>query len=112
MGNNSSVPPLALAAVALVLLAVSTVAAGQEQPTPSGPLVFLTRDGCVNTATMRTRLDEALARLGGATTYAVVDVDTLAESDVLRGYGTPTVLYDNRDLFGMPEPKPPMPSPT
>jgi hypothetical protein len=44
--------------------------------------------------------------------YAVIDADTLAESDARRGYGTPTVLYENRDLFGMPEPTPPMPTPT
>jgi hypothetical protein len=45
-------------------------------------------------------------------TYAVIDADTLADSDLRRGYGTPTVSYDNRDLFGMPEPTPPIPSPT
>jgi hypothetical protein len=61
---------------------------------------------------MRTRLDEALARLDVPKTYAVIDADTLADNDVRRGYGTPTVLYDHRDLFGMPEPPPPIPSPT
>jgi hypothetical protein len=61
---------------------------------------------------MRTRLDDALARLGVPKTYAVIDADALAGRDVRRGYGTPTVLYDNRDLFGMPEPTPPIPSPT
>jgi hypothetical protein len=74
--------------------------------------VFLTREGCVNTATMRTRLDQALDRFRASKGYAVIDADMLAESDVRRGYGTPTVLYDNRDLFGMPEPTPPAPSPT
>jgi len=112
MGNNSSLAILTLGAATLLLLAGATVAARQEQRVPSGPLVFLTREGCVNTTTMRTRLDEALARLGGPMTYAVIDADTLADSDVRRGYGTPTVLYDNRDLFGMPEPTPPIPSPT
>lgn len=109
MGNHSS---LAIVTVTLLLLVVSSVAAGKDQRPPSGPLVFLTREGCVNTTTMRTRLDEALARLGAPKTYAVIDADTLADSDVRRGYGTPTVLYDNRDLFGMPEPTPPVPSPT
>jgi hypothetical protein len=112
MGNCSSLAILTTGAVTLLLLGVSSTAARQEQRTPSGPLVFLTRDGCVNTATMRTRLDEALDRLGAPKTYAVIDADTLAESDVRRGYGTPTVLYDSRDLFGMPEPTPPIPSPT
>lgn len=79
---------------------------------PTRPLVFLTRDECVNTTTMRVRLDQALGRLDVARDYAVLDVDTVPEDDVRRGYGTPTVLYDDRDVFGMPEPTPPMPSPT
>jgi hypothetical protein len=78
----------------------------------SRQLVFLTRNGCVNTTTMRTRLDEALDRLKVPKDYAFIDADTLGESDVRRGYGTPTVLHDNRDLFGMPEPTPPVPAPT
>ena len=43
---------------------------------------------------------------------AAIDADTLADSDVRRGCGTPTVLNNTRDLFGMPEPTPPIPSPT
>lgn len=75
-------------------------------------IVFLTRDGCLNTGTMRTRLDEALGRLHIATDYSVIDVDALPETDRRGGYGTPTVLVDNRDLFGMPEPSAPHPAPT
>ena len=112
MGNNSSLAILTIGAVTLLLLAVPSVAARQERRPPFGPLVLLTREGCVNTTTMRTRLDEALARLGVPKAYTVIDADALAGSDVRRGYGTPTVLYDNRDLFGMPEPTPPIPSPT
>ena len=112
MGNNSSLAILTIGAVTLLLLAVPTEAARQKRRPPSGPLVLLTRGGCVNTTTMRTRLDEALARLGVPKAYTVIDADALAGSDVRRGYGTPTVLYDNRDLFGMPELTPPIPSPT
>jgi hypothetical protein len=112
MGHTPSLATLSVGAVTLLLLAGSTVGARQEQQTPSSPLVFLTRDGCVNTATMRARLDDALERLGASKAYAVIDADTLADGDIRRGYGTPTVLYDNRDLFGMPEPTPPVPSPT
>lgn len=75
-------------------------------------LVFLTRDGCVNTVTMRANLDEALERLGLAKDYQLIDADTLKESDPRGGYGTPTVLVANRDLFGMPEPPVPHDSPT
>ena len=70
-------------------------------------LLFLTRDGCVNTVTMRSRLDDALRSLGLPTSYGLVDVDKLNPSDQRRGYGTPTVLYKNRDLFGMTPPKAP-----
>jgi hypothetical protein len=74
--------------------------------------VFLTRGGCVNTETMRARLDEALKSMGSTLKYAVVDLDTLADTDARRGYPTPTLLHENRDVFGLPEPKPPLPEPT
>lgn len=75
-------------------------------------LVFLTRGGCANTAVMRRNLDEAMKSLGLTLGYDVVDQDTLAEADVRRGYPTPTLLYDDRDVFGMSAPKPPLPDPT
>ena len=67
-------------------------------------LVFLTRDGCVNTARMRSSLDQALKSLALTTNYELIDVDKLEPSDRRRGYGTPTVLYKSRDLFGKTEP--------
>jgi hypothetical protein len=67
-------------------------------------LVFLTRDGCVNTGRMRLRLDEALQRLDVGLEYRLVDLDTLTADDKRTGYGTPTILYDGRDVFGLPEP--------
>jgi len=75
-------------------------------------LVFLTRGGCVNTTVMRRHLDEALKALGLAAGYEVVDQDTLPETDGRRGYPTPTLLYADRDIFGMSVPKPPLPDPT
>lgn len=77
-----------------------------------GDIVFLTRAGCVNTDTMRASLDQALARLEWPTDYRLIDADTLPPSDPRGGYGTPTVLYAGRDLFGMPQPPTPHPSPT
>jgi hypothetical protein len=103
---------LGLSLAVLVLIAPAALVQAKARPESVASIVFLTREGCVNTTTMRTRLDEALERLGAAKDYAVIDADTLSESDVKRGYGTPTVLLDNRDLFGMPEPAPPLPSPT
>jgi|SRR5215472_13130117 len=67
-------------------------------------LVFLTRDGCVNTARMRSSLDQALKSLSLPTNYELIDADKLQPSDHRRGYGTPTVLYKSRDLFGRAEP--------
>src|SRR5215831_9015705 len=67
-------------------------------------LVFLSRDGCVNTGRMRSSLDQALKSLALSTNYELIDVDKLEPSDRRRGYGTPTVLYRSRDLFGMAEP--------
>jgi len=75
-------------------------------------LVFLTRGGCVNTTAMRRNLDEALKSLGLAHSYEVVDQDTRPGADVRRGYPTPTLLYEGRDVFGMSVPKPPLPDPT
>lgn len=67
-------------------------------------LAFLTRDGCVNTARMRSSLDQALKSLALPTNYELIDADKLEPSDRRRGYGTPTVIYRSRDLFGMAEP--------
>lgn len=88
----------------------STTAPSAE-PSTKG-LVFLTRGGCVNTTVMRRNLDEALKALGLAVGYEVVDQDTLPETDVRRGYPTPTLLYADHDIFGMSVPKPPLPDPT
>jgi hypothetical protein len=75
-------------------------------------VVFLTRYGCVNTDTVRARLDEALVSLKQPITYPVIDVATLATTDPRGGYGTPTVLVNGQDLFGQPVPPIPHPEPT
>jgi hypothetical protein len=85
------------------------VALADAKPTP---LLFLTRGGCVNTATMRANLDTALKSWGSTAAYALIDLDTLSEADNRRGYPTPTLLYENRDVFGLAEPQPPFPEPT
>jgi hypothetical protein len=53
-----------------------------------------------------------LKSLGLALGYEVVDQDTLPEADVRRGYPTPTLLYQDRDVFGMAVPRLPLPDPT
>jgi len=53
---------------------------------------------------MRAHFDAALEALGLASDYQFIDSDTLPYGDVRRGYPTPTILYNNRNVFGMPEP--------
>jgi len=77
-----------------------------------GDLVFITRDGCVNTPDMLLNLDDALRGLGLALDYDVVNLGNLPSGDPRTGYPTPTVLYRNRDLFDMPAPVPPFPEPS
>ena len=85
--------------------------AATEKPSMKD-VVFLTRKGCVNTAAMRTRLDEALQEMALPVDYQFIDADTLQSSDPRGGYGTPTVLYKGVDLFGMEQPPVPHPPPT
>jgi hypothetical protein len=89
--------------IALAIISVAEPVRPLEQFSVRN-LVFLTRSGCVNTARMRSSLDQALKSVALATNYVLIDLDKLESSDPRRGYGTPTVLYKNRDLFGMAEP--------
>ena len=76
-------------------------------------MVLLTREGCTQTEQMRISLDKALAKMDDKRlAYREVDLASLEADDPRRGFPTPTVLYQNRDLFGMPTPAPPFPEPT
>ena len=68
-------------------------------------LVFLTREGCANTPTMRANLDKALHDLGWTQSYQTIDAATLQKDDTRRSYGTPTILVEDNDLFGKPKPQ-------
>ena len=98
--------------LAVVVLVVATGCSTQRHDVSVDRITLLTRGGCTNSLTMRRHLDEALTAIGTPSTYEVIDLDGLPEADLRRGYPTPTVLYAGRDLFGMPEPKPPLPAPT
>ena len=91
-----------LACGCVLLLGCSARSASLAQPVPA--LAFLTCADCVQNDTMRARFDKALTALGRPKDYAILDADSLFENDPRRGYGTPTILYRNVDLFGMPEP--------
>ena len=86
----------------------------QHTPTthanPSMQVSFLTRDGCVNTPTMRDRLEVALTTVGVEAVVTVIDVATLDADDPLTGYGTPTILVGGFELFGAPLPRPAPPT--
>ena len=95
-------------------MTILVCACGESSPEiqPQRDVEFLTRQDCPNAATMRARLDEALDRMDRPADYVVIDVTTLSETDARRAYPSPTLLYAGRDLFGMPEPRPPYPTPT
>lgn len=63
--------------------------------------------GCPNTPAMRANLKAALAAVGKGWTFKDTDQERLPEGDLRRGYPTPTVLVNGRDLFGMPAPTAP-----
>ena len=81
-------------------------------PGPTGRLVLLTRDGCMNTDRFRANLDEALKAAGKPLSYETIDEGTLPATDPRVGYPTPTLLVGEKDLFGLPVPTPPFPEPT
>jgi hypothetical protein len=94
----------------LVSLTLTVLLMGIDAPASvKTDLVFLTRDGCVNTPDMVNNLDDALKALGLPNDYQYVDIGKLKRSDARTGYPTPTVLWKGKgkDIFGMPVPKPP-----
>ena len=99
-----------LARVCLCVMLVSVVVAAA--PKTMKPLVFLTRDGCVNTPQMRQHLDEAITGLHWPKDYRVIDIGTLRHDDPRTGCPTPTLLWRDKDVFGMAPPTPPFREPT
>ncbi len=65
-------------------------------------------DGCPTTPPFRESLESALGQTDGYEALTPIDVTTLAEDDIRRGYGSPTILVDGRDLFGAGVPDSPM----
>jgi hypothetical protein len=95
--------------LALLILPFVTIAGCAR---PADDLVFLTRAGCVQTDQMRANLDAALTKMHWPGAYQVVSLGTLSPEDARLGYPTPTLLYQGRDVYGMPTPTPPFPEPT
>ena len=61
--------------------------------------------GCPNTPQTRRNVEKAVASIGLVANVVFVDQEKLSDNDRRRGWPTPTVLADGRDLFGMPAPK-------
>ena len=74
-------------------------------------LTFLTRDGCVNTARFLGNIEKVLDLSDFPAGYEIIDIHRLPASDNRRGYPTPTLLCNNRDIFGMEVPQPPFAEP-
>ena len=66
---------------------------------------FLYFDGCPNTPQLREYLEAALEQSAGS--FAAIDLTQLADNDLRRGYGSPTILINGRDLFEAPIPSSP-----
>ena len=63
--------------------------------------------GCPNTPHMRANLAAALQQLGAGAAFTDTNQESLPESDIRRGWPTPTVLVNGKDLFGMAPPSAP-----
>lgn len=79
----------------------------QSSESGAGRIAFLGREGCANTPKLLANLESALKVAGSSMAYTEVDQLKLPATDPRRGYPTPTILLDGKDIFGMPEPEPP-----
>ena len=96
----------------VLALAVAVSGPAKRPISLKADLVFLMRDGCVQTPAMVSNLDGALRVVGLPTDYTHLNIRTLPTTDARTGYPTPTVLYKRKDLFGMSKPTPPFPEPS
>lgn len=71
---------------------------------------FLTRPECRNSTRVLAELSAALDQLAWDTAPVIVDLGELDRGDHRTGYGTPTILVDGRDLYGLPRPGPAAPA--
>ena len=72
---------------------------------------FLKLDGCPNADKMWDGLQKAIRDLNLGITVPILDIDKLAEwGDPRAGFGSPTVLVDGTDLFGLALPSSTNPS--
>jgi len=104
--NRKPFQPVLLLTFASLLVGCASQSQSKEQVahmTTSHSIEFLYFDGCPNTPKLRETLELALNTTDQH--FTPIDMTTLDESDLRRGYGSPTILVDNQDLFGVPAPK-------
>jgi hypothetical protein len=73
---------------------------------------FLGRSDCPHSPAMEKNLSFALENFRMKVKYKYIDLASLPTNDYRRGYGTPTVLINGEDLFGMARPMPTVAAPT
>lgn len=83
--------------------AARTAAMNTRQPA----IELLGFPDCPNTPELRDSLRAALGSIGKGWAFTDTDQEKLPEGDLRRGYATPTILVNGRDLFGMPAPTAP-----
>ena len=107
MADGGSVAHRLWRLIAIVSVLCSCGAAPrQNQPlVPAMPVIeLLSFADCPNTPVLRAARGNAWALPGRGWTFTETNQERLPESDIRRGYPTPTVLVNQRDLFGLPEP--------
>ena len=73
---------------------------------------FLGRSDCPHSPAMEKNLLSALENTDIEVKYKYIDLVSLPTNDYRRGYGTPTVLINGEDLFGIAKPMPTVAAPT
>ena len=90
-----------LSFICLILLTAAACSQSGHSSRSVHGMVLLTREGCTHAIVMRAHLEEALHAVGLQADYQFVDVATLGATDPRSIYPVPTLLYKDRDLFGM-----------
>ncbi len=88
-------------------LVIAMIGAGCASQPPAMDVELLGFPDCPNTPVMRENLRDALESVGGGLTFRDVNQESLPESDIRRGWPSPTVLVNDADLFGMAPPATP-----
>ena len=73
---------------------------------------FLGRSDCPHSPAMEKNLLSAIENSRKEIKYKYIDLVSLPTNDYRRGYGTPTILINGEDLFGMAKPMPTVAAPT